>query len=137
MSSMMAKKRQDVLFLALLGICVLLIFIVAAPARNYIPIIWGFLGFGVHSVLFIKTSWDLSAFLIDDHSRELERLKISYHKSRFKKEVNLFDLFQEREKIELISPQVKSQLSLFRHRFKLAAISFPMIIALALLTIFF
>lgn len=93
--------------------CVFLTFTLSPPTRNYIPIVWGLLGFGLHGFWFWATWMNLSKKLIVEHKPDLKELKISFHDNQFKQTVDMFALFQDWKEIEKISDDVKVRLSFY------------------------
>lgn len=106
-----------------------------STVRNYIPLVWGELGFGLYGFMFWKTWINISRKLINEYKTDLNELKINYHDNQFKKTVDMFALFQERKKVELISSDLKLELSFFRKYFWLTLIAFLMFAVLGILTI--
>lgn len=131
----MTEKQHNLFFLILLVGCVLLTLTLSSPTRNYIPVVWGLLGFGLHGFWFWSTWKDLSKKLINEHSSDLKELKISYHDNQFKKTVDMFALFHDRQKIESLSDDLKARLSFYRTYFRLTVIAFPMLAVLGILTV--
>ena len=131
----MTEKQHKILFLTLLGICVILTLTLSPPTRNYIPVVWGLLGFGLHCFWFWVTWMDLSKKLIVEHKAELKDLKINFYDNQFKQTVDMFALFQDRERIENISEDIKTRLSFYRTYFRLTLIAFPMFAVLGILTV--
>lgn len=131
----MTEKQHKTYFLIFLISCALLILILDAPIRNYIPIIWGILGFGLYGYLFWKTWLDLSRKLITENKSELKEMKISFYDNQYKKAVDMFALFQEKQKIESISEDIKTRLSYYITFFRLTLIAFLMFVSLGILTI--
>ena len=131
----MTTKLHNIFFTVLLLGCIVLTLRLDPPIRNYIPIVWGLMGFGLHWVLFIKTWLGLSRILIDENKTELAGLNIGYHDNGFKKTVDIVALLQDRKKIEAISTDIKIRLSYYRTFFRLAIIAFPMFAVLAIITV--
>lgn len=131
----MTEKQHNIFFLTVLFSCVLLIVVLSPPTRNYIPIIWALLGFGLHLFWFSNTWRKLSRKLIDEHKTDLESLKISFHDKPYRKAVDIFTLFRERKKIESLSDDIKTRLSYFRTYFRLMLIAFLMFGVLGALTV--
>ena len=131
----MTVRQHKIFFSTLLITCTILTLTLDAPTRNYVPVIWGILGFGLHG-FWTWSSWiNLSKQLIVQHHDKLDELRISYIDNRFKTTVDMFALFQERKKIEDISTDIKLRLSFFRTYFRLTAIAFPMVALLGLTTV--
>ena len=131
----MTQRQHKVFFSAVLIICTILILTLDAPTRNYVPVIWALLGFGLHGYWTWSTWINLSNQLIVYHQDKLDELRISYIDNRFKTTVDVFALLQEREKIENISTDIKWRLSFFITYFRLTAIAFPMVALLGLTTV--
>lgn len=131
----MTEKQHNIFFLTLLVVCVLLTLTLNPPTRNYIPVVWGLLGFGLHGFWFWNTWMNLSKKLITEHKSELRDLKVSFHDNQFKQTVDMFALFQDRKKIENISDDIKTRLSYYRTYFRLTLIAFPMFAVLGILTV--
>ena len=131
----MTEKQHNIFFLTLLVVCVLLTLTLSPPTRNYIPVVWGLLGFGLHGFWFLTTWMNLSRKLIVEYKAELKDLKISFHDNQFKQTVDMFALFQDREKIENLSEDIKTKLSFYRTYFRLTLIAFPMFAVLGILTV--
>ena len=131
----MTEKQHNIFFLTLLVVCVLLTLTLSPPIRNYIPVVWGLLGFGLHGFWFWNTWMNLSKKLINEHKSDLKELKISFHDNQFKQTVDMFALFQDRKKIENLSDDLKTRLSFYRTYFRLTLIAFPMFVALGILTV--
>lgn len=131
----MTEKQHNIFFLTLLVVCVLLTLTLSPPTRNYIPVIWGLLGFGLHSFWFWTTWMNLSKKLIVEHKSDLKKLKISFYDNQFKQTVDMFALFQDRKNIENISDDIKTRLSFYRTYFRLTLIAFPMFSVLGILTV--
>jgi len=112
-----------------------MIFTLSPPTRNYIPIVWGLLGFGLHGFWFWNTWVNLSKKLIVEHKAELKDLKINFYDNQFKQTVDMFALFQDRERIENISEDIKTRLSFYRTYFRLTLIAFLMFAVLGILTV--
>jgi|GEM_PF-2155954 len=131
----MTEKQHNIFFLTLLVVCVLLTLTLNPPTRNYIPVVWGLLGFGLHGFWFWNTWINLSKKLITEHKSELRDLKVSFNDNQFKQTVDMFALFQDRKKIENISDDIKTRLSYYRTYFRLTLIAFPMFAVLGILTV--
>jgi hypothetical protein len=131
----MTEKQHNIFFLTLLVVCVLLTLTLNPPTRNYIPVVWGLLGFGLHGFWFWNTWMNLSKKLITEHRSELRDLKVSFNDNQFKQTVDMFALFQDRKRIENISDDIKTRLSYYQTYFRLTLIAFPMFAVLGILTV--
>lgn len=131
----MTETQHNIFFAALLVACVILILTLNPAARNYIPVVWGLLGFGLYGFLYWNSWMRLSKLLLNQHKSELQALKISYHDNQFKQTVDMMALLQDRKKIETISDELKTKLSFCRTYFKLTLIAFLMVIVLGILTV--
>jgi hypothetical protein len=131
----MTEKQHNIFFLTLLVVCVLLTLTLNPPTRNYIPVVWGLLGFGLHGFWFWNTWMKLSKKLISEHKSELRDIKVSFSVNQFKQTVDMFALFQDRKKIENISDDIKIKLSYYRTYFRLTLIAFLMFAVLGILTV--
>lgn len=109
-------------------------FTIEPPTQNYIPVVWGLIGFGLYGFLFWKTWIELSRILINQHKDKLIEMRIAYHDNRFKKTVDMYDLLHDRNNIGQISSDVKSRLSYYTTFFRLTAIAFPVFVVLGILT---
>ncbi|KAB1065990.1 hypothetical protein [Salibacter halophilus] len=132
----MTTNQHNILFLLLFFGCIYLILTLNPPSRNFIPIIWGFLGFVLYWFLFFNTWLGLSRKLIDEHRSELKDLNISYHDNSFKKTVDMFALFQKRKKIEDLSADLKISFSYYQTYFRLAIIGFIVTAILGVYVVF-
>jgi len=131
----MTEIQHKIFFLTLLLGCSVLTLTLDAPTRNYVPVIWAVLGFGLHGY-WTWSSWiNLSKQLIVNHRDKLDELRISYIDNRFKTTVDMFALLQERKKIETISSDIQTRLSFFRTYFRLTLIAFPMVAILGVTTV--
>tara|TARA_R110002050_G_scaffold45957_3_gene108368 strand:+ start:4111 stop:4521 length:411 start_codon:yes stop_codon:yes gene_type:complete len=131
----MTEGQHKIFFSTLLIACTILTLTLDAPTRNYVPVIWAILGFGLHGYWTWSTWINLSKQLIVNHQDKLDELKISYIDNRFKTTVDMFALFQERKKIETVSNDIKTRLSYFRTYFWLTLIAFPMVAILGVTTV--
>jgi hypothetical protein len=131
----MTERQHNISFIIFLIGCIGLILTLDAPTRNYIPVVWGILGFGLHGFWTWKTWIDLSKLLIVEHQDKLDELNISFIDNRFKTTVDIFALLKDLKKIEKISADIKTRLSFFRTYIRLTAIAFPMFAILGLMTV--
>ena len=131
----MTEKQHNLFFLTLLVGCVLLTLTLNPPIRNYTPVVWGLLGFGLHGFWLLNTYIKLSEKLINEHKSDLNELKIGFHDNQFKKTVDMLALFHDRQKIETLSDDIKTRLSYCRTYFRLTLIAFPMFAVLGVLTV--
>ncbi|MEM6265335.1 MAG: hypothetical protein AAGI38_22730 [Bacteroidota bacterium] len=131
----MNEEQHTILFWILAIGCLLLILLLNVPLRNYVPVIWGLLGVGFHSLLFMKTWMGLSRQLIEGYKGNLKELNIRYQDDQFRKTVDMFALFQEKQTLEKLSRDIGVQLSFFRTYFQLTLIAFSINIVLGILTV--
>ena len=131
----MTERQHKIFFLTLLLGCLVLTLTLDAPTRNYVPVIWTVLGFGLHGFWTWSTWIELSKRLIIQHQNKLDELRISYIDNRFKTTVNMFSLLQKRKRIENISSDIKMRLSFFRTYLRLTIIAFLVTAILGLTTV--
>ena len=95
---------------------------------NYVPVVWGLIGFGLTGLLY-NISWlTLSKKLIDDHEGELKEKGICYTNNGFKKTVYMFDILGSKSEIGSISDEIKSRVSNFETYFILMTSAFALMI---------
>lgn len=129
------EKQHNTYFFFLLIGCIVLTLTLKPPARNYIPVVWGILGYGLHAILLWQTWMALSRVLIDEHKAELKALKVTYYEYRFSKAVEPFSLMKVRHELESIAPDIGPRISYARTYFRLTLIAFPTFALLSLLTV--
>ena len=120
----LSPKQHNILFLILLLACLIAIFVLPAPARNYVPVVWAFIGFALHVVLAQISFLKLNSILLNKHMDFIKEKKISYFDYAFRKSIDLFALFSRRKEIESISGEIKDKLSHCLTLFRLALIAF-------------
>ena len=131
----MTEKQHNLFFLTLLVGCVLLTLTLNPPIRNYTPVVWGLLGFGLHGFWLLNTYMKLSEKLINEHKSTLNELQIGFHDNKFKKTVDMFALFYDSQRIEVLTDDIKTRLSYYRTYFRLTLIAFPTFAILGVLTV--
>jgi len=131
----MTEKQHNILFTTILMVCVVLIFVLKAPYRNFIPIVWGGIGFALYSILMLMTWINLSKILINEHKDELLKMRIRFYDSRLNMSVDMVSLFKNKRKIIGISDEIKIKLSYFQTFLRLSIIAFIMFAVLGVLTV--
>ncbi len=131
----MTEKQHNIFFTTILIVCVFLIFVLEPPYRNFIPIVWGIIGFVLYSILLLMTWISLSKTLINGHKDDLLKLKIRFYDSRLNTSVDMVSLLKNRSKIVEISKVIKAKLSSFQTYLRLSMIAFIMFAVLGILTV--
>jgi len=131
----MTENQHKTYFLILFIGCIISILIFEPPMRNYVPVVWGLIGFGLHGFLFWKTWIDLSSLLIDQYQDRLDQNSVSYQVTQFKKTVNMMDLFFKRKALDSISADIKNRLSYYRTYFQLTLLAFLMFPVMGILMV--
>jgi len=108
----MTRRQHQILFLILLLVCLIAIFVFPEPIRNFIPVIWGFIGFGFHALLFTLSCLMFNSILFDKHMDFIHEKKIDYYEHPFiGKSIHIIDIFFRRKELESISKEIKVKLS--------------------------
>ena len=121
----MTRRQHQILFLILLLVCLIAIFVFPEPIRNFIPVIWGFIGFGFHALLFTLSCLMFNSILFDKHIDFIQEKKIDYYKHPFiGKSIHIIDIFFRRKELESISEEIKVKLLHCLTLFRLTLIAF-------------
>ena len=131
----MTKTKHNLFFAIFLFTCFVLIFSLEAPTRNYIPVIWGTLGFGLYGFLLFRTWMSLNKKLINEHKADLIRLNIKVYDNQFSKTIDGFAFLRNRKQIAEISGDIKLMLSYYWTFFRLTMLAFIMFAILGILTV--
>jgi hypothetical protein len=129
----MSKKQHIIYFIGLLIICLVLVLILKAPERNLIPVLWIVLAFVRYGFLLMKSAHELMDILITDHEVVLKELKIEYQVFKYKDTMSFSDISKHRQKIEALTPEIKSLYQKYLIFIRLSVSAFLLTIALCLL----
>lgn len=132
----MTRRQHIFFFVAGFTICLVLILILDPPNRNFIPIVWVFLGFVLYGYLLFKAWARLCFDLITNHWSQLDQLGIRYNRSvPWVKSISLLSVLGNQKELKENSEAIGHQIALVRLYFHFTWIGFVTFAMLGTLTV--
>lgn len=133
---MNTNKNQYILFYVIVSIICFILIITNSPYKNYTPVIWGIFGFGLYAFMTGRIWTELCSNLISKYSAELRKNEISFYLNGMRQTIDFFQFWRKSESLKRISPEIQSEIILFKTFVKLTVLAFLLIILFAFLIMY-